>query len=74
MTSLVNGSAQVAVWGGLVALAVVFDLSTRIPIAVALLVLTGWALVKIGEHSLPRVVMSAVVGPAAGLAVFLVAR
>ncbi|MBC6449912.1 hypothetical protein [Actinokineospora xionganensis] len=74
MTSLVNGSAQVAAWGGLVAMAAVFNLQAQLPIAVAVLVVVGWALVKIGEHSLPRVAMSTVVGPAAGLVVFLVAR
>lgn len=74
MTSLVNGSAQVAVWGGLVALAAVLNLQAQVPVALAVLAVVGWALVRIGEHSLPRVAMSAVVGPAVGLAVFLVAR
>lgn len=74
MTSLVNGSAQVAAWGGLVALVSVVHVQRTIPLAVALLAVAGWALVRIGEHSLPRVALSAVVGPAAGLAVFLIAR
>lgn len=73
-TSLVNGSAQVAAWGGLVALASVVNLQRTIPLAVAVLVVVGWALVRIGEHSLPRVAMSAVTGPAVGLAVFLLVR
>jgi hypothetical protein len=39
-----------------------------------LLAVVCWAPVRLGHHTLRRVAMSAMVGPAAGLAVFLLAR
>lgn len=69
----VKGSQQVAVLAGIVVGAAVAHWILGLSAAV-FLALMGWASVRVGRHTLGRVVMSAIVGPAAGVAVFLLAR
>lgn len=72
-TFAVRGSLQVAAFAGTVVAAAVFDWRLAAVIAIPL-VAVCWARMRLGDHTLARVAMSAVAGPAVGLAVFLLAR
>lgn len=72
-TVAVRGSLQVAAYAAAVALAAIYEWGVAV-FAAVLLAMVCWARLRLGVHDLGRVAISAVVGPAAGLAVFLLAR